>query len=84
MRLPSEQKALIDRAASYSGLTTTAFTVSTLVDRARKVVEKHELTVLSDSDRDRFLAILDMQAAPNAALRRAAENHRRLIESSED
>ena len=62
VRLPEEQKALIDEAAARSGLTTTAFVVATLVDRARRVLLEHAIAVLSKQDRERFLAILDNDA----------------------
>lgn len=56
VRLPAQQKALIERAAALSGLTTTAFVVSTLVDRARAVVLEDRLTDLSASEREAVFA----------------------------
>lgn len=38
---------------------------------------ENSITILSDSDRDRFLAMLESPPAANAALRRAMEKHRR-------
>lgn len=84
IRIPEEQKDLIERAASYCGLNTTDFTIATLVDRARDVVREHELTSLSDRDRDAFLALLDSPPAPNEALRRAAGRYRDLVFASGD
>ena len=79
VRLGAEQKGLIERAASYAGENLTAFTVSTLVERARKIIAEHELTVLSERDRDRFLDLLDAPPAPAASLQRAAERHAALV-----
>ena len=72
VRLPSQLKDLIQQAAELSGQTISDFVVSTLSDRARKIVQEERLTVLSDRDRDIFLKMLDSDAKPNQALRRAA------------
>jgi uncharacterized protein (DUF1778 family) len=82
-RLESEHKALIEKAAAYSGESLTGFAVSTLVAEARRIVREHETVVLSAPDRDRFLALLDRPPAPTDALRRAARRHRALISRSE-
>ena len=58
IRLPEPQKALIERAAAADGLTTTAFAVSTLVERARAVVLGQHLAELSEADRAALLASL--------------------------
>jgi uncharacterized protein (DUF1778 family) len=71
-------KSLIERAARYSGETVTSYAISALVRDARQVVQAHELTVLSDRDRDRFLALLDNPPEPNEALRRAAGRYHEL------
>lgn len=83
IRLAQEQKRLIERAATYYGLNTTDFTIATLVERAREVVQDHELIELSDRDRDRFIHILDNPPEPNEALRKANQRYRKLIISSE-
>lgn len=82
-RLDPEHKALIERAAAYAGETVTGFAVSTLVREARRVLEEHEVTTLSDLDRDRFLDLLDHPPAPTEALRSAARRHREVIVRSE-
>ncbi|HEU0055453.1 MAG TPA: DUF1778 domain-containing protein [Longimicrobium sp.] len=72
-------KSLIERAALYSGETVTSYAVSTLADAARRVVREHEMTMLSDRDRDLFLDLLDNPPPPNEALRRAAASYRERI-----
>jgi len=72
-RLERGHKALIEKAAAYSGESLTGFAVSTLVREARRVVQEHESVTLTARDRDRFLSLLDDPPAPNEALRRAAE-----------
>jgi uncharacterized protein (DUF1778 family) len=76
-RLNSEQKELITQASSLSGKSFSDFAVSTLVERAREVVHQHNLTVLSNRDRDIFLALLDAPPPPNRALKQAAKRYRK-------
>lgn len=78
-RLPSEAKEKIERAAAVSGLTVTDFAIYSLVASAEDVLERHQATVLSNRDRDIFLALLDSDDEPNAALFDAAKEHERLI-----
>lgn len=78
-RLAPEVKALIERAARYSGETVTSYAVSTLVRDARKVVQEHEVTTLSERDWALFASLLDAPPPPSEALRRAARRHREVI-----
>ena len=75
-RLTRKSKHLIDRAVGLTGQTITEFAISALVDKARQVLEQEHLRVLSDRDRDVFLAMLDADIRPNAALRRAAQRYK--------
>lgn len=74
-RLNRQMKELIDRAASLMGQSVSDFAVSTLVEKARRIVQENGITVLSDRDRDIFLAMLDDDARPNEALKRAAKRY---------
>lgn len=76
VRLTREKKELIEQAAAASGQTVTDFTVSTLCRRARKVLRDEQVLVLSDRDRDAFLAALENPPKPNRALLRAAQDWR--------
>ncbi len=73
VRLPGPLKELIQQAADLSGQTVSDFVVSTLTEKARRMVQQERLTILSDRDRDRFLKMLDADIKPNSALRRAAK-----------
>ena len=73
IRLGRQLKDLIERAAILSGQNMSDFATTVLAERARQVVEKHETTVLSNRDRDLFLAILDRDYEPNEALKRASK-----------
>lgn len=74
-RLNAAHKRLIERAASALGQSVTEFAVSSLVRDARKALHENETTVLSDRDRELFLAMLD--AEPNEELKRAARAYGR-------
>jgi uncharacterized protein (DUF1778 family) len=83
VRLTREKKELIEQAAAASGQSVTDFTVSTLCRRARKVLRDEQVLVLSDRDRDAFLAALENPPKPNKALLRAARDWRKARESGE-
>lgn len=77
-RLPSELKEVIEEAAASLGQSVSEFAVGTLVQQAREVVHQQRVTVLSDRDRDRFLALLDdTEVQPNAALIKAAKRYKK-------
>lgn len=75
VRVPSETKQLVERAADLEGMTLTQFTETALVQQARAVIASHERTVLSRSDQERFLALLEDDHGPNEALSRAIDNY---------
>jgi uncharacterized protein (DUF1778 family) len=76
-RLDREHKVLIERAACTAGQSLTEFAVTNLIRDARTVLHEHQVTVLSDRDRDLFLSMLDNPPEPNEALRKAARTYRR-------
>lgn len=73
VRLSREKKELIEQAAAQSGQSLTDFTVKTLCRRARKVLRDEQTLVLSNRDRDAFLAALSNPPVPNENLLRAAK-----------
>lgn len=75
VRMDRNHKSLVEQAAEFLGQTLSAFTVSTLVEKAREVVQQHQGIQLTDRDRDRFLTMLDHPPRPNAALKKAAKRH---------
>lgn len=76
-RLSPEHKDLIERAASALGQTVSDFATTTLLYRAQQAVQESVVTRLTQRDRDRFLAMLDDDSPPNAALRKAAKRYGR-------
>lgn len=75
MRLSSDHKEIIERAATAVGQTLTTFAVSTLVERAHEVLAREEETRLSARDRTVFLKIMD-ESEPNQKLKRAARRYK--------
>lgn len=76
-RLLPEHKELIEQAAQLLGITVTEFADSRLVPLAREIIAEHNMTRLTDRDRDIFLAMLDSEDEPNEALRSAFRKHKR-------
>jgi uncharacterized protein (DUF1778 family) len=77
-RLPRELKEVIEAAAAHRGQSVSEFAVSTLAQSARGVIQEHDVTVLSNRDRDLFLSLLDdVDAKPNEALKKAAERYKK-------
>ena len=80
LRLPADQKRLIEQAASLSGQTVSSFILNLTIWHAREVVRENAVIELSDRDWDRFLAALnDAEAKPGPALRRAAKRHKEIF-----
>jgi uncharacterized protein (DUF1778 family) len=76
-RLSAELKETIEEAAAQLGQTVSDFAVSTLVTTARQVLQEHQVTRLSQRDRDRFMTLLDdAECRPNKALRVAAKRYK--------
>ncbi len=74
-RLNSQAKELIERAAALSGLSVSDFATSTLVEKARQVIDTETTRNLTERDARLFLALLD-DGRPNAALKRAARRYK--------
>lgn len=78
VRLPDDSKAVIDAAAAVLGQTVSEYAVSTLIRHSRMVIEQESVTILSDRDRDRFIAAIDdLDAKPNQTLAAAAQRYNR-------
>jgi uncharacterized protein (DUF1778 family) len=75
-RLNRQVKEVIEQAAAVSGQSVSDFAVSALYRMAREVLEKEQTTRLSNRDRDIFLTVLDSDAKPNEALKRAAKRYK--------
>jgi uncharacterized protein (DUF1778 family) len=74
-RLNSQAKELIERAAALNGQSVSDFATSTLVEKARQVVQAETTRTLTERDARLFLAMLD-DKRPNTALKRAARRYK--------
>jgi uncharacterized protein (DUF1778 family) len=76
-RLSADLKETIEEAAAQLGQTVSDFAISTLVTTARQVLQEHQVTRLSQRDRDHFVSLLDdAESRPNKALRAAAKRYK--------
>ena len=78
-RLPPEIKERIENAALVSGVTVTDFAITALANTAEAVLEKHQNRVLSNRDRDIFLALLENPPEPNEALKKAVKEYKKRV-----
>ena len=75
LRVPRELKDLATEAASAAGMSLSTFVASAIQELAVHVTRNRQVVMLSDSDRDRFLAALDRPVRPQPApLRKAKAN----------
>lgn len=79
-RLPSELKQTIEEAAALSGQTVSDFAIAALAGSARRIIQEHDQTVLTNRDRDAFIALLDRtDIKPNKALVAAARRYKKRL-----
>lgn len=71
VRVRPEQKELLERAASIKGMSLSAYLLSNSLEKAKVEIEKHQKLVLSDRDRDLFIALMSEPPKPNQALKEA-------------
>jgi uncharacterized protein (DUF1778 family) len=71
-RISKEQKELFQRAADLQGQTLTNFMITALQAAAMKTIQEHEMTILSDRDRQIFVEALLNPPSPSAKLQAAA------------
>lgn len=78
-RLPSDAKAIIQRAADLSGRSVSDFVVSSALEAAKETIREHEVIALSARDSITFVEALLNPKGPNKALRNAFRRHRELF-----
>jgi uncharacterized protein (DUF1778 family) len=76
LRVSADLKALLTRAAAYSGMSLSSFLVSVAAERAKNVVSEHELLTLSARDWEIFLTALDEAEKPRPRLAAAVRRYR--------
>ncbi len=76
---PPDIHDLLKRAAEIQGRSVSDFVVTAAQDAARKVIADIEVIKLSRQAQEEFAAMLEAPPAPNAALRKAFRNSRKLV-----
>ena len=59
LRLTSEQRELLERAATIAGSSVASYSITALLDAASRSLARAHTLVLSESDWDEFVAALD-------------------------
>ncbi len=81
IRMTSEIKQTIIRAAQLSMVSVNTYLINTAYDNAKKVISEHETLMLSNEERDRFLALVDNPPEPTekakAAMRQSLNRKKR-------
>ncbi|CAQ84269.1 MULTISPECIES: type II toxin-antitoxin system TacA family antitoxin [Photorhabdus] len=72
LRIASEEKTLLIRAATLQNTNLTEFVLRNVVPAARKVIDDSERLKLSERDSLRVMELLDNPPEPNARLLAAA------------
>jgi uncharacterized protein (DUF1778 family) len=75
-RLPAASKALIEQAAVVTGQSLTDFAKTSLLHCAQEALDAHNRIVLSQEDCAAFMAMLERESKPTAAMKRAIERYK--------
>jgi uncharacterized protein (DUF1778 family) len=75
-RLSSENKRLIEQAASLTEQTVSDFVLSVTLPIAKEKLAESHVTILSKRDRDLFLALLEDEGEPNEVLQLGAKKYK--------
>ena len=78
-RVSAEQKTLIEHAAMYSGASVTSFAMNALLEKARDVVQQHEVVMLSMRDARRFMEIMESDYTPSEEAKKEAKRYRQSV-----
>jgi Uncharacterized protein conserved in bacteria len=72
LRIASDEKLLLMRAAALQHTNLTEFVIRNVVSAAEKIIDDHERLALTERDSLRMLELLDNPPAPNDKLMAAA------------
>ena len=73
LRTTAEAKHLIEQAATLAATSVSSFVLEHACIAAKQMITEHERIILTNAERDRFLAVLDNPPRPNAAMRELLE-----------
>jgi uncharacterized protein (DUF1778 family) len=77
--VPAHLRAKIEEAAAWRGVSVGNFVADAAAREAEEVIERERLIQLTREDSELVLSLLENPPPANAALRNAAELHKRLI-----
>ncbi|MBI3466136.1 MAG: DUF1778 domain-containing protein [Planctomycetes bacterium] len=77
--VPAHVQTKLEQAAAWRGTTVSSFVIEAALREAEQVIERERLIRLTAEDAARLVSLLDGPPAPNAALRKAAADHQRII-----
>jgi len=75
LRVSTEDKSLIQRAARAAGMSQTDFILTCVKTEATKTLHEHEVLRLTERDREIFIEAFLNPPEPSARLRRAAKRY---------
>ena len=81
LRLSSQSKSKLERAAAYEDKTLTDFVVDVALQKADAIVREREMIALTAGEWLRFQRLLLKPPAPNKRLRKAFAEHARTVRS---
>ena len=81
LRLKSSAKSLIERAASFEGITVSHFILTSALEQAEKTVQKHEVMTLNAKSSKIFYDALAAPVRFNHKLTEALEEHHHRVVS---
>jgi uncharacterized protein (DUF1778 family) len=76
LRVTSEQKELLERAAAIRGVSVSAYTLLHLLPIAKQEVDTQERLVLSNRDRDLFMSVMENPPTLKGSLKSAIQKYR--------
>lgn len=79
VRVTSEQKRMIERAAEIRGTSMTDLIVATVLDTAAQAIKEHEILVLNDRASSAFARALLKPPAPRAKAKAAWRRYRKNV-----
>jgi uncharacterized protein (DUF1778 family) len=78
-RISSENKRIIEQAASLNEQTVSDFVLSVTLPIAKEKLAESHVTKLSKRDRDLFLKLLDDDSEPNQNLKKGAKKYQEYL-----
>lgn len=81
VRVTTEQKEILEKAASWSGLSLSSFVLSNSLEAAQEKIAFHDKLVLSDRDWDLFVSLMENPPEPCEALKSAMREYLEEYES---